>query len=131
MNTSEKITRIAWPIRSGFMFTDQSEILYCKAEGSYSRIYTLNGCSFIISYKLKIVATMLELLPFFRVHESYLVNLSYVNELKREDGHTYLKIGDFNLPVSKGRKKALMEVFCNLHEKSTSEHASNLNKSTV
>jgi two-component system, LytTR family, response regulator len=107
----EKVNRVAFPTRTGYVFSDRSEVLFCKAEGSYTKVHLRNREPLLISYKLKVVEGLLSGLPFFRTHESWLVNLNHVSELKREDGDILLKINETNAQVARARKKALMEAF--------------------
>jgi two-component system, LytTR family, response regulator len=111
MTNPEKINRVAFPIRTGYIFSDRSDVLFCRAEGSYTQVHLRNREPLLVSYKLKMIEGLLHGLPFFRTHESWLVNLSHVSELKREDGDILLKINETNAQVARARKKALMEAF--------------------
>jgi two-component system, LytTR family, response regulator len=110
-NTPNEKKRISWPTRNGFVFTDFDDVLLCQADGSYTKV-TLNSDSLVVSYKLKVVEEMLGGLPFFRVHDSSLVNLNYASALVREDGVYTLVVRGHNVTVAKARKKALMDCFC-------------------
>lgn len=112
----EKIDRIAWPVSKGFVFTDKTQILYCRANGSYTEVFLKDGANIHISYKLGIVHDMLNSLPFFRVHESCLANLHHVTELRKTDGHIELIINNTPVTVAKSRRKALLEAFHLLNE---------------
>lgn len=111
-----KTNRIAWPTRTGFVFTGFQDVVFCMAEGSYTRIQLKDGANITISYKLKIVENLLGELPFFRIHDSYIANLDYATELKRTDGIYTLLIEGYEIVVAKARKKALMESFCALRD---------------
>jgi two-component system, LytTR family, response regulator len=112
-----KTDRIAWPTRTGFVFTGFQDVVFCKAEGSYTNVQLKNGTNITVSYKLKVVENLLGGLPFFRVHDSYLVNLVYATELKRVEGGYTLMIEGYEIVVAKARKKALMDSFCALRIK--------------
>lgn len=107
----EKINRIAWPTSNGHVFTNRNDVLRCKAEGSYTNIYLRNGETLLISRKLKDVQSVLEGLPFFRTHESHLVNLEAADSLSRSENKTFLKVQSEQVPVSKPNRKALLELF--------------------
>ncbi len=111
-----KTDRIAWPTRTGFVFTSFNDVIFCSAEGSYTIIQLKDGANIVISYKLKVVESLLGGLPFFRVHDSYIANLNYASELKRENGGYTLIMNGFEIAVAKARKKALMDSFCALRE---------------
>ncbi len=67
----------------GVTYVDPSEICYCKAERSYSRIFLLSGKSILICKPLN---QLTKLLPkkFIRCHRSYLINLSEVESFDFE-----------------------------------------------
>ncbi|MBK6931526.1 MAG: LytTR family transcriptional regulator [Saprospirales bacterium] len=54
-----------------------------------------------------------ELLPeavFFRLHQSHIVNLTFVKKILREDGGYALLEDGAKVPVARRRKDALMDV---------------------
>lgn len=58
---------------------DSSDILYASSEGNYTTIYSRNQSPLIVSKNMKKIQTeYFSELPFFRSHQSYLVNLEHV-----------------------------------------------------
>jgi len=106
-----KINRIAWPTTIGHVITAPEEILYCKAEGSYTRVNLVNGKELFISYNLKKIENTLSGLPFFRTHNSFLVNLHHVGALIRQDHEFLVEINGTFIPLAKARRKNLLERF--------------------
>lgn len=90
--------------------TDRSEIcnkeiVFCKAEGSYTNIYLNSGKRIIVSRNLKAVAGSLPSKEFYRCHHSYLINLSMVT------GYDVIKntvtlIEKHLVPVSRRKRKS-------------------------
>lgn len=111
MPESKKLERIGWPMRQGYLFTDFNEVMFCKAEGSYTEIHLRNGSTFLLSQNIKTVETLLPELPFLRVHPSYVVNLNCATSLLREDGELMLQINGARVPVAKTRRKILLSMF--------------------
>jgi two-component system LytT family response regulator len=101
--------RIALPNKDGYEFADVSSIIYCQAEGAYTRVHQLNNKQQLISRAL---GDMEELLPadlFLRIHHSTIVNLKFVTHFMRTDGgYVKLESGE-QLVVSKSRRDALLE----------------------
>lgn len=92
------------------LFLSQADILYILAEGSYSRVVLQDKRRLTLARKLGDVEKSL---PdnFLRVHHSHLVNLQHVVKfVKNENGCLIMSDGE-ELPVSKQRRKALMERF--------------------
>ncbi len=66
------------------VITGKNKIIYCKAEGSYTRIYLLNH-SLIVTKSLKYVDSILPKDTFIRIHKSYLININYITGFKHKN----------------------------------------------
>lgn len=101
--------KIALPYREGFEFIEVIHIIYCQAEGAYTKVFLDNGKFILVSRTLGDIE---ELLPddlFQRIHHSCVVNLNYVTHFVRADGgYIKLRTGE-ELAVSKSKKDAVME----------------------
>jgi len=101
--------KIALPYREGYEFVEVSHIIYCQAEGAYTKVFLDNKKYILVS---KTLGDIEELLPpdlFQRIHHSTVVNLNYVTHFVRSDGgYVKLQTGE-QLTVSKSKKDGLME----------------------
>jgi len=101
--------KIALANSNGFEFVEVSHIIYCQAEGAYTKVFLENKRHIVVS---KTLGDIEELLPsdlFQRIHHSSVVNLGFVTHFVRADGgYLKLKTGE-ELTVSKSKKEALME----------------------
>ena len=79
-----------------------SDVQYIEADRNYSKIYT-NQKTFLVSSSLKTVEERINSPKMQRVHRSYMVNISAIDEL---DDH-YVFINGQSIPVSKTYKKEL------------------------
>lgn len=71
------------PSASGYIFIKADDILYIKADGSYTHVFTTNEKQITVSKNLKYFETALDgYFQFMRVHRSYLINL---NQMKKFD----------------------------------------------
>lgn len=101
--------RIALPQREGYEFVEVSSILYCQAEGAYTKVVLENKKHMLISRALGDVEELLPPDIFQRIHHSSLVNVSYISQFLRTDGG-YVVLGNGEkLAVSKSKKESLME----------------------
>ena len=101
--------KIALPQREGYEFVEVSSILYCQAEGAYTKVILENKRSMLISRALGDVAELLPPEIFQRIHHSSLVNVSYISQFLRTDGG-YVVLGNGEkLAVSKSKKDSLLE----------------------
>ncbi|WP_019039141.1 LytR/AlgR family response regulator transcription factor [Psychroflexus tropicus] len=99
------------------LFIDLSDILYCKAEGSYTNFFLKGGQQIMVSKHLKEYQAMLPDHEFMRVHKSYIVNLREVLKLLRSDGGLLeMKNGDV-IMFSNHNKSLLMEKMKSLHSR--------------
>lgn len=84
-----------------------SDILFCKAEGSYTTFYLADGRQIMTSMNLKEYDQLLTPYQFTRCHHSYLVNIHEIREVRKADGG-YLNMSDGSLIPISTRKKALI-----------------------
>lgn len=100
--------KIALPQREGYEFVDVSSILYCHAEGAYTKVFITDKKTMLISRTLGDVEELLPPEMFQRIHHSILVNVTYISQFLRTDGgYVVLKNGE-KLSVSKAKKEMLM-----------------------
>lgn len=100
--------RISIRSNKAIYIIDQKEILYCMADGRYTRIFLVNGESHLIAKVLRQYEVLLPKDTFFRIHKSCIVNLSFIKEYCF-NSHRSLKMNDdTTLLVSKRRCKCFI-----------------------
>ena len=100
--------RIALPHREGYEFVEVSSIIYCQAEGAYTKIFFGEKRNLLISRSLGEIEELLPTEIFLRIHHSTVVNVNYIVQFLRTDGgYLILKTGE-KISVSKARKDLLM-----------------------
>jgi two-component system, LytTR family, response regulator len=104
-----KHSRLAVPSSDGLVFVNVDAILYCEASGNYTNIHMGDGRKFVVSRTLKEYEEMLEDLDFFRIHNSYLINLNLIKKYIRGEGGQVVMTNDQALDVSKAKKKSFLE----------------------
>lgn len=84
------------------------EILYCKGEGNYCWVFFSDGKKLMLSKKLKEVESVLYFPMFFRVHNSFIVNLNKIQAYNKKEG--FLIIGDnVYIPVSRSKRAEILD----------------------
>jgi two-component system LytT family response regulator len=79
--------KIAIPTGSSIRFLALNEIVYLKADGSYTHIILENNDKIMVSKSLKQYEELLIFSDdFIRCHKSYLVNVNYIKEYIKSDG---------------------------------------------
>lgn len=81
------------------------DIIRIEANNNYSHFYFTNRPKIIVSKTLKDFEDQLTIHNFFRVHQSHLINLKYVEAVKSNDGDYVLLQQGHKVEVSR-RKKA-------------------------
>ena len=98
--------RFAVPTSEGLILLDSSEILYCESDGPYCTFHFIQQTKpLLTSRTLKEAEEMLlGCGDFFRVHNSYLINMRCVEKyIRGEGGEVVLRNGK-HIPVSRSRK---------------------------
>ncbi len=87
---------------------DLKDIIYCEADNNYTIFHLKNGKNLILSKSLKVYEELLNDSSFFRVHQSYLVNLNSIITFEKHDGGYLVMANGQNVPVSTTKKKKLI-----------------------
>lgn len=103
--------KIAIPVGNAIKFIELKNIIYLKADSSYSELYFEDGTKLVVSRTLK---NFEEVLTgengFLRCHKSYLVSInSIVEYVKSDGGYVVLKNGA-NLTISPEKTSELLDM---------------------
>ncbi|MBN8834774.1 MAG: DNA-binding response regulator [Niastella sp. SCN 39-18] len=79
------------------------DILFIEADRNYSRIFTQNK-EFLLSVTLKVIEDKFSKNNFVRIHRSYMVNITRIDEV----AESHVVIGNKSIPLSSGLKEQLM-----------------------
>ncbi|MBO3697159.1 LytTR family DNA-binding domain-containing protein [Roseivirga sp. E12] len=89
---------------------DVNEILWCAAEGSYTRFVLMDNEEILVSKNLKSYEEYMNRSSFIRIHHSYLVNVNHIKRFERNEGGYLIMANGATLPVSVRKKDNLMQV---------------------
>ena len=102
---------IALPTNEGLTFTAISDIAYCTADGSYSRMFMTDKTDILLSKSLGDVEDLLSDYHFFRIHHSTLINLRQVKQYIRGEGGEVVMSNGNCLQVARTRKTDFLNIF--------------------
>ncbi|MEY8749401.1 LytR/AlgR family response regulator transcription factor [Alkalicoccobacillus gibsonii] len=106
-------TRIGVQISTGFSLVKIEDILFINKSFNKTVLHLLNGETIESKDKLEIFETKLGKHKFYRIHKSYLVNLSKIKKIQKDDFMNSFNLilydSSSTLPVSKHRVKELKE----------------------
>jgi Response regulator of the LytR/AlgR family len=94
-------------VADGMVFIPLDEIRYIKADGPYSEIHFAQNKMMLIAKTLKEMCSRIARPDFERVHQSYLVNLNWVEKLHR-DGYLVLKTQE-HIHVSRANRQKVVD----------------------
>ncbi len=106
--------KIALPTLHGYELVPLTNIMYCESSSNYTNIHLNNGQHLLISQTLKDIEDLLDMQPFFRVHNSYVVNLQYAVRYIKGEGGSLVLNNDITVPVSRNKKEELLKLLTHL-----------------
>lgn len=108
--SNTQLVKLKVATKNGYAYIETTNIVRCEAESNYSRIFTSDNKSYMVSKSLKYLETeLLETRKFARVHQSHLVNVDYVDQ-KRIETNFITLTSDEKIPVSRSRKEDLNQL---------------------
>ena len=107
--TEPALERLSLPQVNGFLFIPIHQILYCLADGIYSKVLLKDQRELLTTRRLKELEEMLEKKGFFRIHRSILINLDFVEEYIRGEGGWVVMADGNRLNVSRNKKDDLLK----------------------
>jgi two-component system LytT family response regulator len=103
--------RIALTTGDGMIFVPTQDIIYCQAESNYTSVVLAGGKKIVVSKVLKDIDESLSGPDFFRVHNSYLINLNQISKFVRGDGGYVIMADGATVSISRSRRQEFMELF--------------------
>lgn len=91
------------------LFLESNEILYAESDGNYSTIYLEDGQKIVLTKKLKQVNEILPQDSFFRIHNSFIINVQKIKEFIKTDGYVVLT-SNHKIPVSRQKKSDFLDM---------------------
>ena len=102
--------KIALPTQNGLLFINPADIIYCQSSGNYTKFFTKEGKSILVSRQLGEFEKLLSD-DFHRIHDQYIISLQYIKEYIRGRGGELVMENNDTLPVSANRKDAFLQRF--------------------
>jgi hypothetical protein len=103
--------KLRLPSSTGIQFINIPDIIYCKADSNYTTFFLRDGAKMIASQTLKEFERLLSSHGFFRIHNSYLINIDGVKKYVYGDGGKVMMTDNSLLSVSRKRKEAFLKLY--------------------
>lgn len=107
---NNKLTRKKITINTDgkLVFLEPKDISHVASDGNYSTLYLAENKKIVVTKKLKDIDELLPKDHFFRIHNSYIINLHKIKEFLKTDGYVILE-NNAKIPVSRQRKTKFLE----------------------
>jgi two-component system, LytTR family, response regulator len=106
----DNFKRIALSTSDGIHLFEVADIIRLEAKGNYTEFFIKNHKPVLISKTLKEYEEMLSEQGFERIHQSHLINLSYLKSYIKNDGGYVVMADNTRLPIAQSKKEKLQEL---------------------
>ena len=102
---------IAISSMEGITFIEVKDIVYCESDGSYTAFFFNDNRRIQTSKPIKDVEETLSESGFYRVHQSYLINMKHIRKYIRGDGGEVVMSNGKTINVSRQKKQEFLSFF--------------------
>ncbi len=111
LESNSRPNKIPLSTSNGLVFVKISDIMYCESSGNYTNFYISDGKVILVSRQLGEYEKLLPETDFIRIHDKYVIQLSFIKEyIKGSGGEVVLENGK-ELPVAARRKEDFLARF--------------------
>lgn len=109
----ERRQKIKFNIRTGYVFVNPNDIIYCSADSNYTHITFTNQKQLTVSLTLSNVMESLPPSMFLRISRSTIININFLTEIKRTEKLCILNAENkvYSFRISPKNIKALINDF--------------------
>ncbi|MBS4061996.1 MAG: response regulator transcription factor [Bacteroidetes bacterium] len=85
-------------------------IVCCESDSCYTTLHTTTGDRIVMAKTLKDYEELFAGSGFYRVHKSYLINLSHIKRFEKQDGGYIVLLNELKIPVASRRREEIIEL---------------------
>jgi len=113
LNTHQK-RKLVLKTQESVHVVDLNEIIRCEADKNYTFFYLNSGKKILVSRTLKDFELLLSNHGFFRVQQSHLINLEYIDRYDKSEGGSVIMKDGAAVPLSTAKKEQFFQLLENL-----------------
>lgn len=106
-----KTQRIALSTGDGMIFVNTDEIMYCQADSNYTHVKLVKGEKHLLAKSLKEFEDVLAGKKFYRIHNSFLINLDQIKKFVRGDGGYIIMNDGAEITIARSRREEFFALF--------------------
>lgn len=111
VSEEDEMEKISIPTRSGYIFIENQEIVYFKANENYTEIILDTGKKVISSKTIKRYEEKMNPNIFYRTHKSYIINKhNHLKEVSRQGGNVVIMSNGDHIPIARRRMTDFLKV---------------------
>ncbi|MDH5412607.1 MAG: LytTR family DNA-binding domain-containing protein [Flavobacteriaceae bacterium] len=108
-NLKDKNDKISIAADGKIYLLDRDDVIMLKSDKSYTTIFLKDDKKIVVSKTLKEVEKKFEYSEFYRVHNSYLININHVKEYLKSMGGELIMSNGMSASISRNKKNELLE----------------------
>lgn len=109
-NAKSQEEKIVIPTSEGLEFIAIHTILHIESSSNYCKIYFVNGKTILVTKLLKDFEDILLPYRFYRIHNSHLINLKYIEKYIKGDGGQVLLTNGTILDIARRKKEEFLKL---------------------
>lgn len=108
---NKSFDKLGVPVKDGIRFLKLDDIIHLEADGMYTKIYTINDQSIMVSKPLKFFAHLANAgSTFYKPHRSHIFNIKYLKQYVKKDGNYALLENENVVPIAKDKRDEFVEL---------------------
>ncbi len=108
-NLKDKNDKISIAADGKIYLLDRDDVIMLKSDKSYTTIFLKEDKKIVVSKTLKEVEKKFDYSEFYRVHNSYLININHVKEYLKSMGGELIMSNGMSASISRNKKNELLE----------------------
>lgn len=95
-----QVEKLKFSTRTGYIFINPAEIIYCQADGNYTDLYLTTEEKQTVTVNIGRLEHLLPPAKFSKINRSVIINKQYLTELNRKERQCILKVNDEEISFS-------------------------------
>jgi two-component system, LytTR family, response regulator len=104
------IEKLAIPTAEGIDFFETDDLIFCKADGSYTELFLRNNTSQMVCKNLKDFEGLLMESGFCRVHHAALINMKHIQKYVKGEGGYVIMTDGHVVDISRRKKEEFLQL---------------------
>ncbi len=109
-NSADDNKKLVLKTAENIYIVNTRDILRCESDAGYTEFYMVDGKKILVSKNLKDFDEMFDGYGFYRIHQSHLINLQYIDHYSKTEGGAVIMKDNSELPVARRKKESFLKL---------------------